>query len=111
MQHVKFSIVDINLGLSQIHKYIHFCPSRLRNELYLLDVILDVSQLTRMVLLKQQQHQQQQQQQGVPGPLHGIQRPTVIWERGRKSRSQILKVQNQCGVVNNTFNKVMSMKM
>lgn len=69
-----------------------------------LDVILDVSQLTRMVMLKLKQH-------GAPAPIRLMQKPTVIWERGRKNHDKMVKVNDQCHLVNGTLSKIMDMKM
>lgn len=68
------------------------------------DVILDVSQLTRMVMLKLKQH-------GAPAPGRLMQKPTMIWERGRKNHDKMVKVNDQCHIVNDTLSKIMDMKI
>lgn len=71
---------------------------------FFLDVILDVSQLTRMVMLKLKQH-------GAPAPGRLMQKPTMIWERGRKNHDKMVQVNDQCHLVNDTLSKIMDMKM
>lgn len=68
------------------------------------DVILDVSQLTRMVMLKLKQH-------GAPAPGRLMQKPTMIWERGRKNHDKMVQVNDQCHLVNDTLSKIMDMKI
>ncbi|XP_061171533.1 uncharacterized protein LOC133181020 [Saccostrea echinata] len=66
------------------------------------DAILDVSQLTRMVLLKQKQ-------QGAPAPLHHVKKPAWIkksyWNHGKMDN-----VKNESYLVNSTYLKIMRMK-
>lgn len=74
------------------------------HKFHFIDVILDVSQLTRMMMLKLKQH-------GAPAPGRLIQKPTMIWERSRKNHDKMVKVNDQCHLVNGTLSKIMDMKM
>lgn len=50
-------------------------------------------------------------QHGAPAPGRLMQKPTMIWERGRKNHDKMVQVDDQCHLVNDTLSKIMDMKM
>lgn len=50
-------------------------------------------------------------QHGAPALGRLMQKPTMIWERGRKNHDKMVQVNDQCHLVNDTLSKIMDMKM